>query len=129
MATLTNNTTDEVIQLGCEFIYDPYVPQKRFNVVQTAKASFTEIEDPIFNTGNEYIDFSYDLLQGELVKQLQAAYDSDALFNFEGLYGDEYLIQFTEFIPKAFPVQLFEISGKFRVLCIISPFDPCFGCE
>lgn len=129
-ATLTSvDDETDILELSCGFTYDPYVPVKRINVTQTAKASFTEIEEPIFNTGQEFIDFKFDLLEGPEVKELQERYNQNGYFTLTGCYGDEYLVEFSEFIPKAQPRQLFKVTGKFRVLCVKSQFDPCFGCE
>lgn len=129
-ATLTHIDDDtDILELSCGFTYDPYVPVKRINVVQTAKGSFTEIEEPIFNTGAEYIEWKFDMAEGSEVKALRDRYNQEGHFRLTGCYGDEYLVEFSEFVPKAFPEQLFSIKGKFRVLCIISEFDPCFGCE
>jgi len=110
-------------ELGCFFKYKPYIPKKRKITKKTAKGSFTQTSTPLFVHGTEFIDFSYDLLDADTVRKITEIYNLDENLTFTGHYNDEYLVEFTEWMPEP-KSGYFKATGKFRILCEISGFSP-----
>lgn len=127
-STLCPILTETPIDLGCGFSYNPYIPKKRITVKKTQKGSFTQKRLPLFLHGEEYIEWSITLTTSPIAKQLYELYNLEDNFNFKGAYGDEYLVEFSEITTKP-KCGFWEISGKFRVLCLISDFCPDINCE
>jgi hypothetical protein len=124
-ATLTSTADPgDVINLGCEFNYKPFVPKKRIKVKMTAKGSFTQKSDPLVVYGMDYIEWEIGILTCQRARALYDAYLADDTFTFEGWNNDQYLVEFSE-LEFERSGGYWVASGKFRVLCE----ETAFGCE
>ena len=111
--------------LSCWFRYKPIVQKKRIIHKQTVKGSFTQKTYPLFNPGNDFIEWEIELHPDAVfVADLKERYDSDELFEFNGIWGEQYIVEFSEFdIPEIIGGK-FKIEGKFRIICVLTDFMP-----
>ena len=111
--------------LSCWFRYKPIVQKKRIIHKQTLKGSFTQKTYPLFNPGNDFIEWEIELHpDASFVAAIKERYDSDELFRFNGIWGEEYVVEFSEFDVPEIIGGKFKIEGKFRILCISADFMP-----
>jgi hypothetical protein len=128
IATLTPLSTGVPYELNCGFKYVPYIPKKRISVKMTQKGSFTQKLLPIFVHGEEFVDFSIDLVTAPVAKQLLDFYNLDDNFTFNGIWGEQYLVEFSEYKPEPRRGP-WAISGKLRVICVEADLNPAFQCS
>jgi hypothetical protein len=73
--------------------------------------------------GNDFINWEIELTTKDIVELMHDFYVFTGKLDFEGAWGDSYLVEFSEF--KATPkFGYFALKGKFRVICVTSDFAP-----
>lgn len=111
--------------LPCWFKYKPIVQKKRIIHKQTVKGSFTQKTYPLFNPGSEFIEWEIELHpDANFVADLKERYDSDELFEFNGIWGEQYIVEFSEFNIPEIIAGKFKMEGKFRIICVSADFMP-----
>lgn len=123
LSTLAPTSTGVPVDLDCGFKYTPYIPKKRLSVKKTQKGTFTQELLPRFLHGEEFLEWSIDLTTAPIAKSLFDMYNLDDTFGFTGAYGEDYLIEFSEYTATQ-KGGFWVVSGKFRILCVTA--DVCF---
>lgn len=128
IATITETTSLTVHNLICEFQYIPYIAKKRVFYKQTARGVVSQASTPLYAHGMQFLDWKITLTTRTTAALFKTLYDLDDTFTFTGYWGDEYLIDFNEPMVVTPFAGRFELSGKFRVLCVTSEFTPTDSC-
>jgi len=111
------------VSMPCWFKYTPFVPAKRIKVTQTSTGSFSQKSVPLFLYGNDYLEWEIETITRDFAEQMHQLYVLNETLTFVGVWGDSYLVEFTEFVPTP-KSGLFNLKGKFRIICLISDFNP-----
>lgn len=103
------------------FRYIPYIRKKRISKTPTAKAVIIQRADPETVDGEGSVEFSVEALYPTEYQDLLDKYNAGGYVNFVGYWGETYLVYFEEFRVDGVQGGLFNVSGKFTVICVITP--------
>ena len=127
LSTITPTSGGSKITLDPSFDYKPFIPKKKANRVQTIRGSFTQRSFIRYVFNDDGIDWKMTTTPSH-AKVVMDAYDQeDPKFTFTGAFGESYLIDFAEL--TATPLGgIWELTGKFIVLCETKSFNPYHQC-
>lgn len=116
------------LTLPVQFSYTPYVPQKRNTVTPTAGAVVVQAPG-----GSGQIVHG----EGDLPWRIEAMYPAEfsalyalyntptlTLYEFHGYWGEVYEVYFTVLDKPKVRGRLFEVSGQFQVMTVLSDLAP-----
>jgi len=117
--------TSEVFELPCAFKYTRFIPPKRISVKTTAKGAFTQVSNPPFVYEGNTFNFALDGAVGTDAQFFNNLYKNCTKFYINGVLGERYLVQISEFDAQPFGNSIYVITGKMLILCVEA--EPDFG--
>lgn len=105
-----------------QFSYRPYAATLRQTVQQTANAVIIQSSTPQYIAGDDILDWNIDSSYPSEWQTLSDLYytESATLYSFTGYWGDSYTVLFWQLDQPTVRGRLFDISGQFRIMSIIS---------
>ena len=105
-----------------QFSYEPYTATKRRSIIQTVNGVVIQTSNPEFVAGDDVISFSIEAAYPTEYKSLQDLYftATSTLYEFQGYWGDKYKVHFSVLEPPTVQGRLFDLSGQFRIMQIVS---------
>ena len=105
-----------------QFSYKPYTPSLRQTITQTANGVVVQSADPQYVAGDDVIEWSIESAYPNEYQTLYELYttQSSTLYSFVGYWGDYYTVLFWQLDAPTVRGRLFDVSGQFRVMTILS---------
>lgn len=113
-------------RLPIQFSYAPYVQDKRITTQRTANGSVTQRSGPSeIVHGDGTIEWRCTGCTPHDFRFFNDLYNqNDSLKQFDGYWGERYLIRFISFEKPQVRGRLFELAGQFQVVCVLKDYDP-----
>jgi hypothetical protein len=119
MAKLNN------IDLPNSMRYPPFVQEKRYSIVPTITGAIVQQPAAGIIHGDGLLEWTMELLCYEELCTMYYFYGLPGPLDFEGQYGEEYVVDFINMRTTAIGGGKFNINGTFVVRCITT--DICVG--
>ena len=105
-----------------QFSYQPYTANKRHSLTQTANSVVVQTSTPQYIAGDDVIQWTIEGAYPTEWQSLSNLFFTDApvLYPFTGYWNDSYTILFWQLDQPTVSGRLFDISGQFRIMTIIS---------
>jgi len=105
-----------------QFSYQPYTASKRQTMTQTANSVVVQTSDPQYIAGDDVITWTIEAAYPTEWQTLAELYftTTPSLYSFTGYWGDHYTVLFWQLDQPSVRGRVFDISGSFRIMTIIS---------
>jgi len=100
--------------------YPPFVQEKRFTLNPTARGAVFQQAADLLVQGDGFIDWTMELLCLAEVCAMYRLYRKKGPLLFEGQYGEQLMVEFSQLKPTAQGGGYFSISGQFIVRCVLT---------
>lgn len=114
------------VDLPVQFSYRPYVPAKRNTTVGTAGAVIVQAPTNQIIHGDGALAWTCKACTPAEFKTLFDLYNtgSPTLYQFDGYWGESLEVLFTSFDAPSVKGRLFDLSGQFQVISVLSSYNP-----
>jgi len=106
-----------------QFSYRPYVPRKRYSVQATANAVIFQYAKPTWIVhGDGGLAWTCEACYPTEWNQFLSWYNdtTPTLYRFTGYWGDVFDVRFVSLDQPSVRGRLFDVSGMFQVVCVVS---------
>lgn len=112
-------------RLPLQFSYPPYIQDKRVTAQRTAGGVVTQRNSTEIVHGDGSIEWSCEGCTPHDFRQFNLWYkQTNKLFQFDGYWGERYLVRFSSFDKPRVRSRIFTLSGQFQVVCVLKDYDP-----
>jgi hypothetical protein len=114
------------LSLPLHFSYKPYVGRKRVSTLVTATAVIVQSSNPVIVHGDGYLEWTCEKCFPTEYDSILELYNESTLtpLIFNGYWGESLRVYFTELDPPSVKSRLFDLSGMFQVIEVLTAYNP-----